>query len=328
MKNLVETIELQAINPESLAGKRLDKILAILFPDYSRTQLQAWVRTHAVCVDQIIHTQPNARIKAGAYIEVHGNKVTKTSYCPQAIALNILYEDDSLLVINKQAGLVVHPGSGNPDQTLLNALLHHVPQAHTLPRAGIVHRLDKNTSGLMIAAKTLTAHTDLVRQLQKREITREYSALVEKRMIAGGTVEAPIDRHPTQRTKMTVAIHKGKSARTHYRIIERFHQHTWLKITLETGRTHQIRVHMAHIHHALLGDPVYSGRLRLPAHATLELTQALRVLYQQQRPALHAQALIFKHPHTQVLMKHTAPIPNDMQTLIELLRLDNTWHDD
>ena len=240
------------------------------------------------------------------------------------IPADIVYEDEHLLVIDKPAGLVVHPGAGTPDGTVLNALLHRYPEIADVPRAGIVHRLDKETTGLMVVAKTIPTQIRLVAALQKRRITREYEAIVVGHMTAGGTVDEPISRHSTQRTMMAVNP-MGKPAVTHYRVAERFRAHTRLRCRLETGRTHQIRVHMAHINPALVGDPVYGGRLRPIRNASVELSDFLRTF---RRQALHATMLRLVHPITGEEMEWHSPIPDDMVQLIEVLRLDSAEHPD
>ena len=251
------TIEL--IIPLHFAGARLDQVLAQLLPDWSRSRLQTWIREKRISVDGR-DAIPRQKVWSGEKIEVKPAQCSiETSHAAEAILLDIAYEDDELIVINKPAGLVVHPGSGNWRGTMLNALLHHAAQLAAIPRAGIVHRLDKDTSGLLVVAKTLEAQTSLVRQLQKHTVTRDYLALVLGQVSVGGWVDAPVGRHPVQRTKMAV-IASGKEARTHYRVQEKFDESTLLRCSLETGRTHQIRVHMHSIGHPLLGDPVYGGK--------------------------------------------------------------------
>ena len=232
--------------------------------------------------------------------------------------LEILYEDSALIVLNKPPGLVVHPGAGNREGTLVNALLHHAPELANVPRAGVVHRLDKDTSGLLVVARTLAAHTHLVAQLQARTVKREYFAIVAGVMTAGGTIEAPVGRHPSERTRMAVVV-GGREAVTHYRVLERFRGHTYVRVNLETGRTHQIRVHMAHLHYPLVGDPTYGGRLRLPADSSSTLREALRHF---KRQALHAGVLGLIHPESGAALQWDAPLPADMQQLLEALRSD------
>jgi 23S rRNA pseudouridine1911/1915/1917 synthase len=238
----------------------------------------------------------------------------------EPISLDILHEDAHLIVINKPVGMVVHPAAGNPGGTMLNALLHHAPELRHVPRAGIVHRLDKDTSGVLVVARDLSAHKYLVEQLQARAFVREYLAVVNGVLTAGGTVDAPIGRHPVQRKRMAVVNVGGKSAVTHYRVEQRFRAHTLIKVNLETGRTHQIRVHMAHIHHALVGDQVYGGRLKLPAGSSEELIEVLRKF---KRQALHARYLELVHPGTGESMGWEAPIPDDMQHLIDVMQEDS-----
>lgn len=310
-------IHLQAQIPTNLAGLRLDQALAKLFPDYSRARLQAWIKAGAVTVDGK-YLKPSDKVQVQQLIEIKTALTAESSWEPQSIELDIIHEDENILVINKQPGLVVHPGAGNRDKTLLNALLHHAPNLATLPRAGIVHRLDKNTSGLLVIAKTLNAHQKLIKQLQTRVVKREYQALVNGILISGGTITAPIGRHPIHRTHMAVVV-TGKPAITHYRILERYQVHTLLKVQLETGRTHQIRVHLSHIHHPLVGDPTYAGRLRLPPQATEKLKQAL---HNFKRQALHAWRLELKHPKTEKIISWEAPLPDDMENLLKLLRQD------
>ncbi len=310
-------IDLQAEVPDSLAGQRLDQAAAELFPDYSRSRLQNWIKNGDLKVDGAVR-KTRDKVLGGEILELSAELVADESWEPQPIALDIVYEDEHLLVINKPAGLVVHPGAGNTDSTLLNALLHHCPDLATLPRAGIVHRIDKDTSGLLVVAKTLKAHTSLVDQLQEKTAYREYEAIVVGVMTGGGKVDEPIGRHPTIRTKQAVT-HSGKPAVTHYRVLERFRGHTYIKVQLETGRTHQIRVHMAHIHYPLLGDPVYGLRLRLPKGATPELIEALRHF---KRQALHARKLGVQHPATGEYLEWETPLPDDFKTMLQVLRHD------
>ncbi len=310
-------INLVAIVPFSLAGHRLDQTLAILFPDYSRARLQMWIKAGMVKVNgQSMLSK--VRIAGGESIVINAVLTNQENWTAQAIPLDIVYEDEALLVINKPIGLVVHPAAGNPDNTLVNALLNHQPTLAQIPRAGIVHRLDKNTSGLLVVAKTLNAHTHLVKQLQAHTVKREYQAIVNGTLIAGGTIDTCIGRHPLQRQKMAVLAF-GKPAVTHYRIAERFPAHTRIKVHLETGRTHQIRVHMASINHPIVGDFTYGGRLHLPKQASEPLKQALREFKHQ---ALHAQCLGLIHPLTNNYQEWHSAIPADMQRLIEILQED------
>ena len=312
-----QSIHLSVSIPESMRGRRLDQALAELVPDYSRSRLQQWIRSGQVTLDSRI---PKTReiVQGGEQVQIDAELAAESACQPQAIPLAIVYEDDDLLVINKPPGLVVHPAAGNRDGTLQNALLHHDPALAALPRAGIVHRLDKDTSGLMMVARNLTAHSRLVAALQAREIRREYLALVNTVLTAGGEVEAPIGRHPVDRKRMAV-VAGGKPALTHYRVVERYRAHTLVRLRLDTGRTHQIRVHMAHIHCPVVGDPVYGGRLRLPRGAGEALRTALRNF---RRQALHAQRLALLHPGSGEAVSWEAPVPPDMGELIGILRVD------
>lgn len=304
--------------PEEFCGERLDQVAARLFPQYSRSRIQEWIRSGELRVDKKLQ-KPKSKVLGGELLQIDARLEQRGDWQAQEIALDILHEDEHLLVINKAVGLVVHPGAGNPQGTLLNAVLHHFPAAASLPRAGIVHRLDKETSGIMVVAKTLTAQTRLVEQLQSRAMGREYEAVVHGVLVAGGVVEAPIGRHPRERTKMAVAD-QGKPAVTHYRVLQRFRDHSHLRLKLESGRTHQIRVHMSHIRHALVGDPVYGGRARVPKAATDELREYLAGF---KRQALHAHTLRLTHPLTGEVQQWSCGMPEDMQELIRLLQQDS-----
>ncbi len=305
--------QLHLIIPPDMAGLRLDQALQKLLPEYSRSRLQEWIKQQRVTVAGSYAT-PKQAVWGGESVLVAPQALpAESAFVAQEIALDIAFEDEALIVINKPAGLVVHPGSGNWEGTLLNALLHHAPQLSGIPRAGIVHRLDKDTSGLLVVAKTLTAQTDLVRQLQARTVKREYLALAQGIVASDGEVEAPIGRHPQQRTKMAV-VSGGKPARTHYRIVERFVVHTLLECRLETGRTHQIRVHLQSIGHALVGDPVYGGK---PVAATPAVREAVSKLGRQ---ALHATRLGLFHPGSREPMEWHADMPADMLALLGTLR--------
>ncbi len=293
---------------------RLDQCLAEVFPDYSRSKLQTWIKAGRVLVDGEI-MKGREKLDGGEEIELDAEAERVIEYAPQEIPLDIIYEDDSLLIVNKPAGLVVHPAVGNWDGTLVNALLNHAPSLDTLPRAGIVHRIDKDTSGLLMVAKTLQAHNSLVEQLQERSIHREYLALVKGWMTAGGTVDEPIGRHPVDRKRNAVR-RDGKEAITHYRLEQRFKRHTLIRVKLETGRTHQIRVHMTHINYPLVGDQVYGGRFQMPADCNPALAEAFRNF---KRQALHAAKLGLKHPETGEYCEWEQTIPEDMQNLLKLL---------
>ena len=317
----MEAIQLTAVVGGKHSGQRLDQVSAAVFSDYSRSRLQQWIREGRVLVDGQLR-RPRDKVYAGEHLLLRASFEPQVPCAPEPIPLDLVYEDDHLLVVNKPAGLVVHPAAGNPDGTLQNALLHHDPNLVDLPRAGIVHRLDKDTTGLMVVAKTAAAHKTLVEALQARDINREYRALVVGKPTAGGRVEAPIGRHPTKRTRMAV-VSTGKHAVTHYRIAERFRIHTLLEVNLETGRTHQIRVHMAHIHYPLVGDPVYGGRLKLPTAADEHTRQMLQSF---RRQALHAYRLGLRHPASGEPMQWQADMPGDMQALLECLRQDMRQH--
>ncbi|MCJ8320663.1 MAG: 23S rRNA pseudouridine(1911/1915/1917) synthase RluD [Colwellia sp.] len=313
-----EKIQHKDIVPESCLGKRLDQSLAEMFPDYSRSRLKEWILAGQVQVNGEVLTRAREKMFGGEKIAINAEVEAEVRFDAQDIPLNIVYEDDDILVINKPAGLVVHPGAGNPDGTVLNALLHYCPQVDVVPRAGIVHRLDKDTTGLMVVAKTIAAQTNLVESLQAREITREYEAIASGLMTAGGVVDEPIGRHSTKRTNMAVSF-TGRPSVTHYRVLEKYRLHTRLRLRLETGRTHQIRVHMAHISHPLVGDPNYGGRPRPPRNATPELMDTLRAF---KRQALHAAMLSLFHPITGEEMTWHADIPEDLKNLAKVLRED------
>jgi len=311
------TVEHTLKIPEESAGQRLDQALAALLPDYSRSRLKGWIESGEVQVDGAVR-RPRDRVLGGEAIVVRARLAEQTEAAPQPIPLERVHEDPHVFVIDKPAGLVVHPGAGNPDQTLQNALLALDPALATLPRAGIVHRLDKDTSGLLIVARTVPAHTALVRMLEAREVHREYEAIARGVMTAGGTVDAPIDRHPVDRVRMAVRA-DGREAVTHYRVIRRYRAHTHVRVELETGRTHQIRVHLSHAGYPLVGDKVYGGRLAMPKGASEELRQALREFPRQ---ALHAARLKLAHPVTGRPLECVSPLPADMRALLEVLGRD------
>ncbi len=304
------------VAPEQ-AGRRLDQVLAELFADYSRSRLTQWLKQGQVEVDGE-QRKPRDKVLGGEQIALRVKLERDERFDPEPIPLDIVYEDESIIVINKPAGLVVHPAAGNWKGTLLNALLHHEPNLDAVPRAGIVHRLDKLTSGLLVVARTLEAQTSLVAQLQQRSLTREYDAVINAVLTGGGKVDAPIGRHPVDRKRMAV-VNSGKPAVTHYRVAERFRAHTHIKVKLETGRTHQIRVHMAYLKYPLIGDPVYGGRLRIPPASSELLQQTLRRFPRQ---ALHASRLGLIHPQSGEYMEWQVPLPEDMQQLLAVLRAD------
>jgi 23S rRNA pseudouridine1911/1915/1917 synthase len=308
---------LTVVLPDDTAGLRLDQALARLLPQHSRASLQLWIRTERVQVEGR-SLRAKDKVRGGERIQILVPQTPAGNWAAQAIPLSIVYEDDHLLIINKPAGLVVHPGAGNPEGTMLNALLHHAPALNKLARAGIVHRLDKETSGLLVVARTETVRLDLIGQLKQRTLKREYLALVQGLLVAGGTVDAPIGRHAQVRTRMAVK-EDGREAVSHYRIEKKYRAHTLLRVKLESGRTHQIRVHMAHLKHPLVGDPVYGGRLQLPKGASAALIAALQGF---KRQALHAARLGLVHPVTGKSVEWEAPMPDDMQALLKVLEKD------
>ncbi|HCF7151973.1 TPA: 23S rRNA pseudouridine(1911/1915/1917) synthase RluD [Pseudomonas aeruginosa] len=312
-----DMIQRAAEVPFELGGQRLDQIAAQLFPEHSRSRLAGWIKDGRLTVDGAV-LRPRDIVHSGAQLVLEAEQEAQGEWLAQDIELEIVYEDEHILVIDKPAGLVVHPAAGHQDGTLLNALLYHVPDIANVPRAGIVHRLDKDTTGLMVVAKTLEAHTKLVAQLQARSVSRIYEAIVIGVITSGGTIDAPIGRHGVQRQKMAV-VDAGKVAVSHYRVLERFRAHTHTRVKLETGRTHQIRVHMSHIGYSLVGDPVYGGRFRIPPVASQTLVQTLREFPRQ---ALHARFLELDHPATGVRMKWESPLPEDFLWLLSLLRQD------
>jgi 23S rRNA pseudouridine1911/1915/1917 synthase len=312
-----QAIQLRAEVPFDLGGQRLDQVAAQLFSEHSRSRLSAWIKDGRLTVDGAV-LRPRDIVHAGAILELDAEQQAQGEWIAQDIALDIVFEDEHILVLNKPSGLVVHPAAGHADGTLLNALLHHVPGIINVPRAGIVHRLDKDTTGLMVVAKTLQAQTRLVEQLQARSVSRIYEAIVIGVIITGGTVNAPVGRHGQQRQRMAV-VEGGKPAVSHYRVLERFRSHTHVRVKLETGRTHQIRVHMTHLGYPLVGDPLYSGRFRIPPAANPTMVQTLRDFPRQ---ALHARFLELDHPVSGERMKWESPLPDDFVWLLTLLQQD------
>ncbi|MEO8746513.1 MAG: 23S rRNA pseudouridine(1911/1915/1917) synthase RluD [Rhodanobacter sp.] len=316
-------IQRTAVVPPSIAGQRFDQGAAELFPGYSRSRLSRWIKSGELTLDGT-KVPPRQLLQGGELLRLDAELELEVGSRPENIALDIVHEDADLLVVNKPAGLVVHPGAGNPDGTLLNALLHHDAMLAQLPRAGIVHRLDKDTTGLLVVARSLPAHTALVDLLSRHEVEREYEAVVLGTLVAGGTVAAPIGRSRGDRLRQTVCeARDGKHAVTHYRVCERFRAHTLIQCRLETGRTHQIRVHMAHLGHPLVGDPLYGGGLRLPKGATPGLIAALRSF---RRQALHARKLAFVHPISGKPVAFSAERPADQEALLDALRADLVEH--
>lgn len=307
-------IQTESKVPEALSGQRLDQVAARLFPEYSRARIQAWIKSGELTVDGY---EQKLRFKpvGGELLRVDAELVSIDEWKAEHIPFDIIYEDEHLLVVNKQAGLVVHPASGNLTGTLGNALLGFDARQGQLPRAGIVHRLDKDTSGLLVVAKSLVAHTSLVEQLQSRSMGREYQAVVQGVLTSGGTIDQPIGRHPRNRKKMAV-VAGGKNAITHYYVKTRFRAHTHLRVKLETGRTHQIRVHMAEQNHGIVGDPVYGNRKSSAGYQDAKITQFLAKF---KRQALHAWRLQLEHPTTGKSMHWAVDPPEDMQQLLALL---------
>jgi 23S rRNA pseudouridine1911/1915/1917 synthase len=307
--------------PNELGNKRFDQIAAQLFPDYSRARLKTWIVDGNLTVDGEMR-KPKEKLVGGEMLTIDVVMQAEGEWLPEKIDFPIVFEDEHILVINKPMNLVVHPAAGNHTGTLLNGLLYHCPELQNIPRAGIVHRLDKDTTGLMVVAKTLQAQNHLVEQLQSREMGREYEAVLQGTLTGGGTVKEPIARHMKDRTKM--AVHPtGKEAITHYRILSQFPTHTHVRVKLETGRTHQIRVHMAHIQHPLVGDATYGGRVRLPKGVSHELREVLRDFPRQ---ALHAKKLELHHPATNKLVSWEVDLPEDFEELLDELRYDAEHH--
>ena len=300
--------------PEACAGQRLDQALARTFPDFSRSVLSRWLKAGHVHLDGV-QRPPRHKVAGGEAVELHVQHQVESTWAGEAIRLDIVHEDEDLIVVNKPAGLVVHPAAGNPAGTLVNALVHHAPELAELPRAGLVHRLDKDTTGLLVVARSRRAHTRLVADLQARTIRREYEAVVWGVPTGGGTIDAAIGRHPRDRKKMAV-IRGGRPAVTHFTVAERFTAHSQLKVRLETGRTHQIRVHMAHKRLPLVGDPVYGGRRAAPGRLSENATRAVAEF---RRQALHAARLGLTHPGSEEPMEWHAPLPDDMAHLLAAL---------
>ncbi len=308
---------LEARIPDTNRGQRLDQTLAQLFPDFSRTRLKNWIEAGRVLVDGRA-LRPKDVVAGGELVELRPVEEAVVEIAPESIDIDVVHEDPAILVINKPAGLVVHPGAGNPRSTLQNALLHREPALALLPRAGIVHRLDKDTSGLLVVARTANAHARLTKALASHDVERSYEAVAIGVMTAGGTVDAPIDRHPVDRLRMAVRGN-GRDAVTHYRVIERFRAHTHVRVELETGRTHQIRVHLAHAGFPLVGDALYGRRLVIPKTPTARVEAALRNFHRQ---ALHAARLAFLHPDSGDRVEFAAPLPADLVDLVGALHED------
>jgi len=306
---------LNIIIPDRMTGNRLDVALSEMLPNYSRSKITFWIKSGDALINDKIF-KPKDKVIGSQIVKLSLSKKLNNDWLAENIPLNIVFEDEDIIVINKACGLVTHPGAGNWSGTLANALLYYDPNLSTLDRAGIVHRLDKNTSGLMVISRNERSQKYLVEQLQSHSVSREYSAIVYGHMIAGGIVDKPIGRDPKDRVKQAVSS-SGKEATTHYRVIDRFKSHTHVKAILETGRTHQIRVHLSHIGHPLIGDPMYGGRVRFPKKASDDLKEALLNF---KRQALHSKKLTLSHPISGELMSWKAPLPDDMLKLLGILK--------
>jgi len=318
---MTENESIELVLPDDSDGERLDKALAKLLPDLSRATIQKWLQLGRIRVNDQLAIR-RQKCLAGQCVRIEPVMAEPVPWQAEDKPLDILYEDEALIVLNKAAGVVVHPGAGNPDGTLVNALLHHDPSIQTLPRAGIVHRIDKDTTGLLVVARQEKARLSLVDQLKDRSLKRRYLCVVQGELISGGEIDAPIGRHPADRRRMTVT-EKGKPAQTEYRIERRFRHHTQLRVSIRSGRTHQIRVHMRHIGHPLVGDPVYGTRLKIPPSAS---TALIGVLQKFKRQALHAWALQLRHPLSGEIKKWQVSIPPDMQNLLTALETDRRQH--
>lgn len=308
--------KLSSIIPEEYGGLRLDNALAKIYPEYSRARLQKWIKSGGIRIDGKL-LRPKDSVYGGEKVEIEAIFEDEVLLEPENIPLNILHEDDHILIVNKPAGFVVHPGAGNANGTMANALLYHFPEIRVVPRVGIVHRLDKDTTGLLVVAKDNKAHTNLVEQLQQRSVSRKYVALVHGDIISGGTYNDPIGRHSVDRKKMAVKPSIGREAITHYRIRNKFNGFTLLDVSLETGRTHQIRVHMAYHKHPIIGDRIYGRKINASKKKALSLLAAFP------RQALHAEHLSFNHPATNEEISFHAPLPDDFQELIDALGSDH-----
>jgi 23S rRNA pseudouridine1911/1915/1917 synthase len=305
---------IKVILPERLNGERIDSSLAEMLPHFSRSKITSSIKSGLALINENLF-KPKDKVIGNEVVTISLSQKEPTSWAPEDIPLDIVYEDDDIIVINKPFGLVTHPGAGNWNGTLANALLNYDSNLSKLDRAGIVHRLDKNTSGLMVISKNAKSQKFLVEQLQSHSVEREYSAIVYGHMISGGSINEPIGRDPKDRVKQAI-LTNGKESKTHYRAIDRFMSHTHVKAILETGRTHQIRVHLSHIGHPLIGDPMYGGRVRFPKKASLELKDELLNF---QRQALHSKKLTLTHPTTGQSMSWKVDLPADMQQLLSTL---------
>lgn len=313
-----ERIHIDTVIPADMSGKRFDQALSSMLPEYSRVKIQTWIRDGCVKIDTKSIYACDSHIQGGERVEICAEIKPQVAVEAENIPLQIIFEDEQFIIINKPAGLVVHPGAGNKQHTLMHALLYYDPKLRQVPRAGIVHRLDKETTGLLMVARTPQSHQYLVQKLQQREIKRQYVALVSGVMISGGMVNQAIGRHPKHRTKMAV-LSNGRPAKTHYRIVKKYRHHTQIRVHLETGRTHQIRVHMHWLRYPILGDPMYGPKVRAKKGMSAQLVQAIATLPRQ---ALHAQAISLVDPHSQAMLEWEAPIPEDMLQLTQALEID------
>ena len=309
-------IQLEIVIPEKYKGKRLDLALSKLFPEYSRSRIQSWIKAGEVEVNNSKYKQRNV-VNSGDIIKINTTLKSIDKHQAEHIGLDVIHEDKAIIILNKPAGLVVHPGAGNQKHTLVNALLHFDKKLDVLPRAGIIHRLDKDTTGIMIIARTIESYTYLVNELQKRNIKRNYKAIICGQLVAGGMIENKIGRHPVHRTKMAVTD-KGKLATTHYRIIKKFQHYTYLDIQLGTGRTHQIRVHMNNEKHPIIGDPLYGKNTFIKKGIDASLREFIKNF---KRQALHAYNLEFTHPISKKIISLKAELPDDMNNLIKILEM-------
>ena len=309
-------IQLEIVIPEKFKGKRLDLALSKLFPEHSRSRIQSWIKAGEVEVNNSKYKQRNV-VNSGDIIKINTTLKSIDKHQAEHIDLDVIHEDNAIIILNKPAGLVVHPGAGNQKHTLVNALLHFDEKLDVLPRAGIIHRLDKDTTGIMIIARTIESYTYLVNELQKRNIKRNYKAIICGQLVAGGVIENKIGRHPVHRTKMAVTD-KGKLATTHYRIIKKFQHYTYLDIQLGTGRTHQIRVHMNNEKHPIIGDPLYGKNTFIKKGINASLREFIKNF---KRQALHAYNLEFTHPISKKIISLKAELPDDMKNLIKILEM-------
>ena len=314
-KSIVAPQRVHVEIPESLDGARLDVALTALVENRSRSFLQGLIRQGCVTVNEAVAAQ-KSKVHTGDAVRVEIPAVVEDQARAEPMNLKIVHEDAEVIVIDKPAGLIVHPGAGNPRGTLMNALLHHCPALFALPRAGIVHRLDKDTSGLLVVAKTEAARLALIEDLKARRVGRIYRAVCVGRLVAGGCIDAPIGRHPRSRLKMAV-VGSGRPAVTNYRVVERFRSHTHVEVSLQTGRTHQIRVHMAHVGHPLVGDALYGGKSRIPGGSDEALREAVGRF---DRQALHAHRLTFVHPRAGKEMAFDSDLPGDFMALVDAIR--------